>query len=369
MKIIFGALSSPIVFSIITVTNLLDMGETFIRQYWLSIKRNVMASYNLLGDNAVFGDRQAYDDQRSTTARRVFGALSAPIVLAIITITNSLDALGGVLKHFGKSVYFNVRYAHNFWGSMGIIGSRLSYDDPRHLATKIVYGLLSLPITVPVCLISNAIDGTAGFFKHWKHTIKTPISYALGIIAFIISAPVTFILRKSLKGFYNGTLRPIIDKTQGQSFNAGRFIRGWANIASLGVFAIIGKGFKAATGYSHRFGFPKQTEEQPQLDEKFREVSAHTASGNFSEGSGEKDGYGKLRPWIRFFYGQRHRSEQLVKEMHDQYKLQERTEAEKKDFFSSQRYLTWKEKQVDADKPIIDKLEERLKDTGSRAYP
>ena len=130
-----------------------------------------------------------------------------------------------------------------------------------------------------------------------------------GVVAAVILAIPTFIFRKLVNGLYNVFIRPFVDSKNDKEFNEWRFLRGIANVFTLGLFSVMTKIFKAITGYSHQFGF---TTDDTQM--KFRDASHHAAVGGF-----ETDSFGKLRVFLRTFYGFRHTSETIVKAYHKAY--------------------------------------------------
>lgn len=172
LQVLFGMVSAPIVFALAVLTNVFDIGFQLTYHTLASIYYNIRASYNLLGKYGILGDRKGYDDDRKSTAQKIiFGIITAPIVIPISLITNILDAGMSFLYESVRSIYHNLRPTVNLLGTYGVFGESPSYQDSRNVAAKLFFGLVSIPIVLPVALISNLIDAGSSFIINYAKSV------------------------------------------------------------------------------------------------------------------------------------------------------------------------------------------------------
>lgn len=329
----------PFVIASAAVTNVLDVVVTTLVETCKSWFNNQRPIWHLLGEWGSFGKRTFKDengedrhwkDDRHWFKIGLFGLLSSPAVLATATVTNLLDCVVTVCKHFGLSFGRNFRSIFNLLGKHGIMGERYTYKDEngvdRHWKDErgwpaiIAYGLLSgIPVLVAAA-ITNLIDLIGAYFKNYKNTIVKPALFGVGVVVGGVTAPVAFVARKVGKGFYNAAIRPFKD----EPFSASRTLKGVANVFTLGGFSAGKKLFKAVTGYTDRFGFPSNEKNHPapgtnyfqEVQNKFKEAINLAAHGEFPD---VKDGKSHFRMFMRIAYHMRHTVEKVVKALHDAY--------------------------------------------------
>ncbi len=172
LQVLFGIVSAPIVFALAVFTNVFDIGFQLTYHTLASIYYNIRASYNLLGKYGIMGDRKGYDDHRESTVQKIiFGIITAPIVISVILLSNLVDGSSSFLYQFSVSVYRNLRPTVNLLGSYGVFGESLSYQDDRNIAAKIFFGLISMPVVLPVALISNVIDASSSFVLNYAKSV------------------------------------------------------------------------------------------------------------------------------------------------------------------------------------------------------
>jgi hypothetical protein len=324
VRIVFGALSLPLVLPLALITNVVDITVTAIMQFSkhlaLSFWLNLRSTYNLLGSNSLLGESIPYLDDRHLATRIAFGILSAPLVAPFALITNAVDTLLNSSKHLALSFWRNLRSTYNLLGSNSLLGGSIPYEDNRHLATRIVFGLLSAPFVGIAAVVTNAIDSLGFFAKHtilnkkfWQYTT----TILLGIPTVMLSAIPIFCLRKTFKGLYNLMFRHFFNP-----FDFKVFVSGLFELGTLGGFSLLKKLFKGVTGYTKRFGFPDSLEVSSLGEDyivatrKFKEGIDLAAKGKFP---GIPDGQGIFRPVMRLFYRMRHTSEKVIKEFHNAY--------------------------------------------------
>jgi hypothetical protein len=321
LRVLAGIASVPVVAPVIAVTNLFDLICTNFKHLGLSIGHNINSSFNLLGDNGVFGPRKEYKDDRHLAVRIIYGILTIPLVIPTIAVTNLTDLVLSTFKHIGLSIGHNIKSSFNgILGEHGIFGPRIADTDDRHLAVRILAGIASTPVVFPSIVITNAIDivGTA-----LKHTILNKKFWMIagGTVAATVLGPIGFCLRKTVRGLFNFTIRPIVEAAQGKDFNGKTFVSGLANFATAGLFGLAKKIFKGATGYTKRFGFPDKLDATEKSDygsamQLFRDGINLAAKGKFP---GTQDGPGIFRPVMRLCFHVRHTSEKILKEFHNKY--------------------------------------------------
>lgn len=325
VKVIFGILTAPLVATTALITNAIDFCFTTIFNSYLSFIRNFTPVANLLGENGLFGNRQAYKDHRNLVFKWVGGIITAPLVAACAMITNLIDVSATFLKHTLFSFTRNIACSYNLIGELGIFGPRLPLKDDRGLAAKIIYGAITAPFGLPVIALTNTIDLIGAYFKNWQQTIKMPALLTTGLTVGPILAVPTFMIRKTLKGVYNIIIKPLQDVTQQNPFNGGRMVRGLLNVFTLGAASAFIKVFKACTGYSHRFGFIQREGLQDdgkninyfkQTQMKFKQAIDLAIQGKLPKIA---EGQGLFRPMLRVFYGMRHKSEEILKIFHNHY--------------------------------------------------
>jgi hypothetical protein len=258
----------------------------------------------------------------------VYGILSAPLVLPVALVTNAVDVTCSFFKNCALSFWNNLRCSFNLMGEYGVMGPRLPYQDNRGTAAKSFYGVITAPFVAVAAVVTNTINLVGAYFKNWEDTIKKPAMLISGLVVGLGLALPMFALRKTFKGLYNCTLRPIVDCINGKEFNGLRLLKGVANLVTLGGFSIVKKVFKLCTGYRDRFGFshqavPADGNREGLVPNYFNNVQAlfrraiHLATtGSFP---GVDDGQGIFRPFMRVFYGMRHKVEEIVKAFHDAY--------------------------------------------------
>ena len=293
---------------------------------------------------------------------------------------NTIDCLVFFGKHFYKSIVQNIDGTHNILlGKSGISHhNRFQlYDDNRHIAVRIVFGILTFPIVFLVSGLINTFDLVFTFFRNWDKTIKEPATIVFGIATILVTAIPVLLLRKAGKGFFvNMISRPLQDKKEGKPFNARRFIKGFLTAITLGIFSILYKTYKASTGRTKRFGSVRdnldyiaegETQEFAEDQFKFKEGLDKAAKGKFPEVNDEK---GPFSPMMRLFYRMRHPVEKVIKADHDAYLAYERKKTEDapgsparnmQGFFKSAEYQKVKEKMQRElrrdDRELIDKVE------------
>lgn len=159
LKITFGILSLPIVVPIIIFTNTLDLACTFSTNFFISFKKNLRASYNLLHNDGIFRDNSKFEDNRSTLTKVIYGILSFPFVFPVALITNAISFSFSFSKNFLQSYYHNLRYSFNrILGLCGMFGERRECSDTRGLLTKIVFGIISAPLVAITAVFTNVLD-------------------------------------------------------------------------------------------------------------------------------------------------------------------------------------------------------------------
>jgi hypothetical protein len=352
----YGIITLPAVLLAAAFTNTVDFIVSTPKNLWRSYIRNLTPFYNLLGEDGIFGKREEYKDDRKTFTKLMFGALTLPFVLLSAAATNLLDiVIWPFIKNFGLSFKRNFLWSYNFiLDGKGIFETIESEKEDRREHTIYFFGTLTAPFVVFASVITNIVDLVGGYFKHWKKTIKEPALIATGVTIAIIGALPMFVLRKTLTGLYNCTLRPIIDAVNHKDFNPWRFLRGIANTVTLGLFSAFTKIFKHCTGYSHRFGFlsfENPNSEFAVIQNKFHSMLQKSFRGKF-----EQAGQGTIyRSFLRLFYGIKHTSEKIIKELHDAFIIYENNKQNGSvssfGFFSSEQYINKK-------KEISDRLHE-----------
>ncbi len=329
-KIGFGILSAPLQVPIAIITNTFDAICSMIKHTGLSFWRNLRSSYNLLGKDGVFGEHKPYEDDRHIVARIGFGILSAPLVVPVALVTNAIDFTAAIAKNSWLSFWHNIRCSFNLLGEKGVMGPHLAYKDERGTVAKVVYGVITSPLVVTAAIVTNAIDLVGAYFKNWHKTIKDPAILIAGVTTGVVAAIPAFMFRKTLKGIYNCTLRPVVDCLNQKPFNGGRIIKGIVNTLTLGGYSAVKKVFKVCTGYRDRFGFGNKvlpgvevkegllppTDYFNNVQAVFRQAIELATTGAFP---GVEDGQGIFRPFMRVFYGMRHKVETIVKAFHDSY--------------------------------------------------
>lgn len=368
VKIIFGLISLPIVLPLLLITNSLDFLLSSIQNLAQSFVENIRRFHNLYEFNKYNppDEMPVFDDlpltpkidlpkKRHPIAVIVFGLFTFPFVFPIVLLTNTVITLKKAAQEWGISCWINFLRTHNLLlGKLGIYGARQKYADARPLPLKIIFGLLSAPFVAALAIVSNLIDAVGAYFKNWRKTIKIPAEYGIGIGIFLITALPAFVIRKTVKAFYNILIGPFVDLSKGRSFHGGRFLRGLANLATAGIFSILTKIVKAVSGYSHRFGSAKN-KKLDAGDLEFKKIVQLTESGEFKNKEGSYlDDMGKIRPILRLIYGWRHKTEKISKTMHDSYRDYRREEHSKKKenlikpsiagFFDSKKYKTLENK-------------------------
>jgi hypothetical protein len=362
VKIIFGALTAVPVLITAIGSNSLDVGITGIYHFGLSFIRNLSCSCHLLGQHGMFGERTAYKDERSLPIKLIFGALAFPPVLCFALVINTIDLAAATVGHLFLSFTHNIKSTFNLLGNRGVFGEPIEYEDKRNLAVRIIFGALTFPVVLPCALVTNTIDLIGAYFKNSSQTIKRPATLGTGVAVFAITALPVYIVRKVIGGIANVFVHPIKDALHGDEFNGFRFVKGIANIATLGLFSAGYKIFKAATGYSRRFGFKAQ-EPEDNLQQRFRDACDLAATGNFTKEDGTAtDQLRQARVPLRLFYGWRHSTEKVVKTIHDEFRSQqnagETTVNSAHNFFTSERYQAVKGKIKE--KEIVDAVEAYL---------
>ncbi len=292
----------------------------------VNISRPLM---NLLGSKGVFGPRSVYSDGRNEAVIVCFGLFSIPFVLSLIIITNAFDCILTFGKHLSLSAFHSIKFSFNLLGARGSFGARHSYQDTRPRAVIIGFGLLSAPIVIPIVLFLNGIDLIISGSKKTlfnKEFLKNSLLILLGLPIALITAIPAFMLRKTLKGLYNVTLRPLAALRSEKPVNKRTLLTGLANVISLGGYSALNKIFKAYTGYTYRFGFPTdfekasaQVSEISEIRLRFKNTillatkgTLHIQNGDLSEPIDTR-----MRPWLRLFYGFRSSYEKILKDYHD----------------------------------------------------
>ncbi len=330
-RIVYGLLSLPLVLPTAIVTNVADAILSFGKHFFLSFGRNLICTFNLLGDYGVMGSCHPYQDERGLPAKIFYGILSAPLVVFAATFSNVADIVCSFMHNCWLSFKNNLRSSYHLLGHYGVMGERIPYEDCRGRLAKIVYGVITAPAVFALALVTNVIDAVCAYFKNYDNTIKKPIFLFVGVaIGAALALPI-FVIRKTVTGFFNFALRPIMDAVHHKPFNCTRMVKGVANVASLGGFSAVKKVFKACTGYTDRFGFlpplptpsAKLNESTPilvdvfnRVQNRFRDAINLATKGKFP---GVPDGRGYFRPFMRVFYGMRNSVEKIVKAIHDAY--------------------------------------------------
>jgi hypothetical protein len=359
-KIVFGILSTPVVLPVIAFTNTADVVLSTLKNTGLSIGYNVKRTFNLLGENGVMGKRQSYDDPRGLAAKITFGILSTPVVLPVIAFTNTADVVLSTLKNTGLSIGYNVKRTFNLLGENGVMGKRQSYDDTRGLPAKIVFGILSTPVVLPVIAVTNIVDAIGTACKNWR-TVGA-IGLGLGILAL---GPVAFMTRKTLGGIYHVAAPPLslcMPCIPQKEVSVTKFIKGGLNVVTLGLFSAAKK---IVTSIADCIGCC--TSQSANDDSEFNRVQqAFTDAINLAK-NGKlptiKDGAGIFRPFMRVCYGMRHKCQSILKDLNEVYSeyVQKLKKGEKNgeeqtlvkssynihSFFQSRTYINAKEKIYD----------------------
>lgn len=165
-RVVFGLLTLPLVANAAIFTNLFFLSDTVGRHIGLSIRRNIRATWNLLGDNGIFAERQALRDPRHLAVKILFGILSSPVVGLTIAFTNTIDLAGTAIYHFALSFGRNLRASYNLQGSDGFFGERLPYQDIRNKTVKTIFGILSGPFVAIAALATNTLNlGLTGIYN------------------------------------------------------------------------------------------------------------------------------------------------------------------------------------------------------------
>jgi hypothetical protein len=381
-KIIFGTTSAIFVAIPALLTNVIDIACTMIKHTAISFWQNIRCSFNLLGENGIFGARLKYEDNRGIPAKIGFGIISSPFVALAALTTNVFDIACTGIMHTAISFWHNLRCTFNLLGENGVFGVRLNYEDKRDAPAKIVFGITSALFVAIPAVITNAIDITLSFFKNFmlsfgnnlspiynllgengvmgprnvyddkrgklaigffgilsapfvalaalatnfidlsctiiKNWRKTLLMPAAAIFG-IALAPVCFAVRKLLKGLYDCTIGPCISR---KPVSGWRMLRGALNVMTLGGASIVIKLAKGLTGYTHRFGFPGSLPTTHSTGiHYFNETQAKFRDAINLSTKGQLPGVqdGFFRPVMRIFYGMRHASETMLKALHDAY--------------------------------------------------
>ncbi len=330
----------PVVVPLAMVSNAFDVVWSglwqVIKQSSLSLFFNINRTYNIiLGQYGMFCGRSELEDERHWAVRLVFGALTLPVVAPIVIATNVLDLMVTGIKQFFKQSFLSINYnlARLFnivLGDLGLFGERRQYGDKRHWMVKGLFGALTLPVVAPLALLTNSLDLVGAYFKHWRNTIVKPAILITGVIAFTTLAIPTFVLRKTLKGVYNCLVQPFVDCAQGRMPSVGKFFKNGLAVATLGTSSLVLKMVKSCFGYNNRFGrdyreVPKNDDEETLLttpyveaQRRFRAAIDLAKGGKFP---GVTDTMRFCRPVIRLFYGFRHKAEEILKAIHDEYQI------------------------------------------------
>jgi len=191
-KVIFGALATPFVLMTSLLPNVINVVATGAKHWGESFVRLVKATYNLLGQNGLFGPQGHYEteddkDNRHLATKIIFGALAAPFAIATTLLPNIINIIGTGFKNWGLSFSRLVKASYNLLGTKGLFGPHIPYDtaedkDNRHLATKIIFGALATPFVFATVLIPNVINAVATSFKHWGISFKRLIQATYNIL-------------------------------------------------------------------------------------------------------------------------------------------------------------------------------------------
>lgn len=177
-QILFGILSVPLVIPVVLTTNALDISYQLIKHTAISSYYNIKSSFNLLGQYGVMGERHDFEDHRASKSLRfVFGLLSSPIVLPTILLSNLIDAMSKVGLESVRSIHYNVRASRNVLGWYDLFGTKPTYDDKRIHATRIGYGLLTLPVVLPITLLSNTAFFVAAMIYNTAYSYSVNMQY------------------------------------------------------------------------------------------------------------------------------------------------------------------------------------------------
>lgn len=169
VKIIFGILAAPIVIPSIIESNILSCFFQVFIHTCESQAINFQYISHLLGEYGSFGKRSVYVDTRCLVAKIIFGILSAPGVICLALITNTIDCLWTFRRHVLKSFGWNLRATFNLLGPYGIFGAHRGWgddNDNRHLAVRIVFGIFSAPLVLPFAIFTNLLDFSLTAIKH-----------------------------------------------------------------------------------------------------------------------------------------------------------------------------------------------------------
>lgn len=320
LKVVFGLLSIPLVILPIALTNTLDLALTTIKHTWISFVRNIKVSWNLLGRYGCFGEMTDYKDDRHIAARLLFGLLSLPAVVALSVPWNAINLALTLIIGIFDSLVDNVKPFYNLLGSHGSFGERGAYDDTRTIGERIIFGILSAPLVIPIILTTNTIDllWTGLNRTIFNKEVMLPLSiFLVGTVIVLTTGLPVLLARKALKGAYNLIIRPFMNGFEGRIF-----LSGLLNVTTLGLFGLGKKLFKSFTGYSNRFGLPNkemdETNANLMYQETFRKVIDMTKSGELPshDPKNPTPRDHSFRPILRFFYGVRAEEETVAKRYH-----------------------------------------------------
>ena len=107
--------------------------------------------------------QDAYQDNRHVFWQVFYGALSSPVWVPIIVVTNIILGVGQTLGY----LIYSFCNATNLTGNKSDGKSRWQQlkdkleKDERPLASKLIYGMLTLPLWAPFCMVTNIVWGSA----------------------------------------------------------------------------------------------------------------------------------------------------------------------------------------------------------------